>query len=74
MLSKVIQFFFGHQANRLAVFLGLENHEVGGCSYYPVAKLGDYGLARKIEPMDPKNPAKYCGEGTHKYMAPVSLR
>lgn len=51
-----------------AVFLGLENPH--GIPFYPVAKLGDWGLAVQTGIDDPGNPRKLTGAGTRAYMAP----
>ena len=56
-----------------SVFLGYENADKG-FPFYPVAKLGDFGLATMTNRDDPKNPAEYRGWGTPGYIAPVSMR
>ena len=55
-----------------SVFLGYENAD-RGFPFYPVAKLGDFGLATMTNRDDPKNPAEYRGWGTRGYKAPVSV-
>ena len=54
----------------LLVFLGKENAEKG-YPFYPVAKLGDYGIAVMTNDNDPYNPHAYRGPGTPGYYAPV---
>ena len=55
------------------VLLGYENADKG-FPFYPVAKLGDFGVATMTYGDDTKNPAEYKGWGTPGYMAPVSMR
>ena len=43
-----------------------------GIPFYPVAKLGDWGLARQTHANDPNNPAVLLKAGTPGYKAPVS--
>lgn len=54
------------------VFLGLED-ENSGFPLYPVAKTGDWGLARKVKHDDHRNPIGLRGAGTESYYAPVSI-
>lgn len=53
------------------VFLGLENPR--GIPFYPVAKLGDFGLAVQTSIDDPNNPRKLVNAGTPHYMAPEQI-
>ena len=53
------------------VFLGVENPEKG-FPFYPVAKLGDFGLAIMTNKHDEHNPHGWVGAGTLGYLAPVS--
>ena len=55
----------------VSVFLGEENAEKG-FPFYPVAKLGDFGLAVTTNSEDLSNPRNYRGPGTRGYKAPVS--
>lgn len=41
--------------------------------FYPVAKLGDWGLAIETSISDEKNPRRYTGAGTPNYMAPEQV-
>lgn len=61
----------GVSTQPLSVFLGDENPEKG-FPFYPVAKLGDYGLAVTTNREDLSNPRNYRGPGTRGYKAPVS--
>lgn len=45
----------------------------GGIPFYPMAKLGDWGLARQTHAIDPDNPTLLHGAGTRGYQAPVSI-
>ena len=56
-----------------SVFLGYENANKG-FPFYPVAKLGDFGMAVMTNRDDPKNPARYKRWGTEGYRAPVSVQ
>ena len=55
-----------------SVFLGYEDASKS-FPFYPVAKLGDFGLAVMTNRDDPKNPATYKHWGTKGYKAPVSV-
>ena len=61
----------GVSTQPVSVFLGEENPEKG-FPFYPVAKLGDYGLAVTTNGEDLSNPRNYRGPGTRGYKAPVS--
>lgn len=54
-----------------SVFLGKENPRKG-LPFYPIAKLGDFGLAVTTNHNDGSNPHDYLGAGTSGYLAPVS--
>ncbi|KAM0798993.1 kinase-like domain-containing protein [Usnea florida] len=54
------------------IFLGLED-ENSEFPTYPVAKIGDWGLACKIKPDDHENPIRLQGPGTPHYLAPEQL-
>ena len=55
-----------------SVFLGYEDASKS-FPFYPVAKLGDFGIAVMTNRDDPKNPATYKHWGTVGYKAPVSV-
>lgn len=57
--------------NENQVFLGKENPRKG-LPFYPIAKLGDFGLAITTNHNDYSNPHDYLGAGTSGYLAPVS--
>jgi len=54
------------------VFLGYEDSGIGGVPYYPTAKLGDFGVARKCDLKDPGNSNRLLEAGTKGWQAPVS--
>lgn len=51
------------------IFLDTEDRK-SGIPFYPVSKLGDWGLARQTHANDPNNPATLSKAGTPKYKAP----
>lgn len=61
--------------DRATVFLGNEDESPGGVPFYPTAKLGDWGLAKKCNLNDrrAKNPGNHLGVGTRGWQAPVSI-
>lgn len=48
----------------------LANPDLAENPFYPVAKLGDWGLAIETAISDSRNPGYYTGAGTRGYMAP----
>lgn len=48
----------------------LANPDPAENPFYPVAKLGDWGLAVETSISDTRNPRRYVGAGTRNYMAP----
>ena len=72
MVREILIELFTGTTHIKSVFLGYENADKG-FPFYPVAKLGDFGLATVTNRDDPKNPAEYRGCGTPGYKAPVSV-
>lgn len=60
------------QVHLRLVFLGCEIEN--GVPFYPVAKLGDFGLSVRTNLDDPKNPNRLIGVGTPIYYAPEQNR
>lgn len=58
-------------ANCDPVFLDKEDMK-DGIPFYPLSKLGDWGLARETHADDPDNPTRLRQAGTPGYKAPVS--
>lgn len=52
----------------------LANPDLAENPFYPVAKLGDWGLAIETAISDSRNPRYYTGAGTRGYMAPEQRR
>ncbi len=52
--------------------MGTEDRK-SGIPFYPVTKLGDWGLARQTHANDPDNPSILRRAGTPGYRAPVSI-
>ena len=69
LLIEIFSNWNNHSMN--TVFLGQENAEKG-FPFYPVTKVGDFGLAVMTSDRDTNNPNAYRGAGSEGYMAPVS--
>lgn len=61
--------------DRATVFLGDEDKTRDGVPFYPTAKLGDWGLAKKckVNVRRARNPGDHLGVGSKGWQAPVSI-